>query len=124
MALRNVPFVTLVNAMYSTIACCLNVPERLDCLAGDAETSLGVKFKKGERKSKHVRDTKFNLELAYGWLATAKAPENEGGLGMTLRDAVAKLTAEWDQLPSEETLLRYWNNVKNQQERDFEIKPD
>ena len=92
--------------------------------AGDAETALGVKFKKGERKSKYVRATKFNLELAYGWLATAKAPENEGGLGMTLRDAVAKLTAEWDQLPSEETLLRYWNNVKNKQERDFEIKPD
>ena len=62
--------------------------------------------------------------MAYGWLATAKAPENEGGLGMTLRDAVAKLTTEWDQLPSEETLLRYWNKVKNQQERDFEIKPD
>ena len=66
----------------------------------------------------------MNLEFAYGWIATAIAPESEGGLGMTLQDAVAKLTAEWDQLPSEKTLLRYWNNVKNKQERDFEIKPD
>ena len=90
----------------------------------DAETWWGVKAKKGERKSKHVKDTKFNLELAYGWLATATAPENVGGLGLTLRNAVARLTAEWGQLPSEETLLRYWNNVKNNQERDFEIKTD
>ena len=88
----------------------------------DAETSLAVKAKKGERKSKHVRDKKFNLELAYGCIATAIAPEDEGGLGLTLRDIVAILTAEWGQLPSEETLLRYWNNVKNNQERDFEIK--
>jgi len=90
----------------------------------DAETSLAVKAKKGERKSKHVRDKKFNLELAYGCIATAIAPEDEGGLGLTLRDIVAILTAEWGQLPSEETLLRYWNNVKNNQERDFEIKTD
>jgi len=92
--------------------------------AGDAETALGVKFKKGERKSKYAKDTKLNLEFAYGWIATAIAPESEGGLGMTLRDAVAKLTAEWSKLPSEQTLRRYWNNVKNTQERDFEIKTD
>jgi len=90
----------------------------------DAETSLAVKAKKGERKSKHAKDSKFNLELAYGWIATAIAPEDEGGLGLTLRDAVERLTAEWSQFVSEETLLRYWNNVKNNQERDFEIKTD
>ena len=90
----------------------------------DAETSLAVKAKKGERKSKHAKDKKFNLELAYGWIATAIAPEDEGGLGLTLRDAVERLTAEWSQFVSEETLLRYWNNVKNNQERDFEIKTD
>jgi hypothetical protein len=90
----------------------------------DAETSLAVKAKKGERKSKHAKDNKFNLELAYGWIATAIAPEDEGGLGLTLRDAVERLTAEWSQFVSEETLLRYWNNVKNNQERDFEIKTD
>ena len=91
---------------------------------GDAETALGVKFKKGERKSKYAKDTKLNLEFAYGWIATAIAPESEGGLGMTLQDAAAMLTAKWGKLPSEQTLQRYWNNVKNTQERDFEIKTD
>lgn len=91
---------------------------------GDAETALAVKFKKGERKSKYAKDTKLNLQLAYGWLATAMAPESEDGLGMTLQDATALLTAEWGRLPSAQTLRRYWNNVKNTQERDFKIKTD
>jgi len=91
---------------------------------GDAETALAVKFKKGERKSKYAKDTKLNLQLAYGWLATAMAPESEGGLGMTLQDATTQLTTEWGRLPSAQTLRRYWNNVKNTQERDFEIKAD
>ena len=91
---------------------------------GDAETALAVKFKKGERKSKYAKDTKLILPLAYGWLATAMAPESEVGLGMTLQDATALLTAEWGRLPSEQTMLRYWNNVKNTQERDFKIKTD
>ena len=91
---------------------------------GDAETALAVKFKKGERKSKYAKDTKLILPLAYGWLASAVAPEDEDGLGMTLKDAVAMLKAEWGRLPSEQTMLRYWNNVKNTQERDFKIKTD
>jgi hypothetical protein len=91
---------------------------------GDAETALAVKFKKGERKSKYAKDTKLILQLAYGWLASAVAPEDEDGLGMTLKDAVAMLKAEWGRLPSEQTMLRYWNNVKNTQERDFKIKTD
>ena len=91
---------------------------------GDAETALAVKFKKGERKSKYAKDTKLILPLAYGWLATAMAPESKGGLGMTLQDAAAMLTAKWGKLPSEQTLRRYWNNVKNTQERDFKIKTD
>ena len=47
---------------------------------GDAETALGVKFKKGERKSKYAKDTNLILQLAYGWLATAMAPERKNDL--------------------------------------------
>ena len=90
----------------------------------DAETVLSVKAKKGERKGKYTRKTKFNNELAYGWLATAIAQEEDNGLGLTLKDAVAKLKTDWTQLPSENTLRRYWNNVKDSQERDFKIKTD
>ena len=90
----------------------------------DAETALGVKFKKGERKSHQTRVAKINRTLVHGWLATAIASESEGGLGLTLQDAVAMVKAEWSKLPSEQTLRRYWNDVKNTQERDFEIKTD
>ena len=90
----------------------------------DAETALAVKFKKGERKSRQTRVAKINKALVMGFLATAKAPESEGGLGLTLRDAVSMVKAEWGRLPSEQTLRRYWNNVKNTQEKDFEIKTD
>ena len=91
---------------------------------GDAETALAVKFKKGERRSRQTRVAKINKALVMGFLATAKAPQSEGGLGLTLRDAVSMVKAEWGRLPSEQTLRRYWNNVKNTQERDFEIKAD
>ena len=91
---------------------------------GDAETALAVKFKKGERKSPQTRVAKINKALVMGLLATAKAPKSEGGLGLTLQDAVAMVKAEWGKLPSEQTLRSYWNDVKNTQERDFEIKTD
>ena len=90
----------------------------------DAETALAVKFKKGERKSRQTRVAKINKALVMGLLATAKAPKSEGGLGLTLQDAVAMVKAEWGKLPSEQTLRRYWNDVKNTQEKNFEIKTD
>lgn len=90
----------------------------------DAEVALEVKAKKGERKGEHARKAKFNQELVFGWLATAIAPEEEGGLGLTLKDAVAKVKAEWDHLPSEESLRRYWNNVRKTKGREFDIRTD
>jgi hypothetical protein len=51
----------------------------------DAETELGVKAKKGERKGKHAKDVKITMQYIHGWIATAIAPEAEEGLGLTLR---------------------------------------
>ena len=34
----------------------------------DAETALGVKAKKGERKSHYARNTEFNKQLFFGWI--------------------------------------------------------
>ena len=35
----------------------------------DAETALGVKAKKGERKSHYARNTEFSKQLIFGWIA-------------------------------------------------------
>ena len=95
---------------------------------GDADTALGVKAKKGERKSHYARNTEFNKQLFFGWLKTAMAPEDEdpheSGLGLSLKDAVAKAAQDWPNLPSEESLRRQWNDVRKQQQRNFKIKMD
>ena len=90
----------------------------------DAETALAVKFKKGERKSRQTRVAKINRTLVHGWLATAIAPESEYGLGLTLRDAVSLIKEEMPNLPSEQSILRKWNDVRKIQKRDFKIKTD
>jgi hypothetical protein len=90
----------------------------------DAETALGVKAKKGERKSRHIMNTEFNKQLFFGWIATAIAPESEGGLGLSLKDAVSKASKDWPSLPSEESLLRQWNDVRKDQGRTFKVKTD
>ena len=90
----------------------------------DAETALGVKAKKGERKSRHIMNTEFNKQLFFGWIATAIAPESEGGLGLSLKDAVSKASKDWPSLPSEESLLRQWNGVRKDQGRTFKVKTD
>ena len=54
----------------------------------------------------------------------AITPETEGGLGLTLKDAVSKVKAEWPNLPVEESIRRKWNNVRKIQEIEFKIKTD
>ena len=91
---------------------------------GDADTALGVKAKKGERKRPYARDTKLKMQYVTGLIAAAIAPESEGGLGLTLQDAVALVDREWSGLPSKSTILRYWNDVRKTQEIEFTIKTD
>ena len=94
----------------------------------DAETALGVKAKKGERKSHYARNTEFSKQLIFGLIATAIAPEDEdpheSGLGLSLKDAIAQASKDWPNLPSEESLRRQWNDVRKQQKRNFPIKTD
>ena len=91
---------------------------------GNADSALDVKVGKGERKSKHVRDTKIALEFIYGWIAQAIAPEEEDGLGMTLKKATDLLSCETLVLPSAQTIRRYWNERRNTQTRIFRVKTD
>ena len=90
----------------------------------DADVALGVKAKRGERKSHHSRQTAFNKKLFFGWVATAIAPESAGGLGLSLQDAIATAHNGWPALPSEETLRRQWNDIRQDQQIEFVIKTD
>ena len=90
----------------------------------NAEAAFGANAKRGERKGKHVRDVKLKLEFVYGYIITAIAPESEDGLGLTLKEAVKLIKNSWSGLPTEATIIRYWNNVKGSQTRSFVIKTD
>ena len=90
----------------------------------DAEAALGVKAQKGERKGQHAQDSKVRRDVVNGWLAIAIAHEKEGGLGLTLKDAVSLMKAEMSDLPSEGALRRYWNDVRGTQGEIFKIKTD
>ncbi len=90
----------------------------------DAEIELGVQALKGERKSRQTRLAKINGELLNGWIAVAITPETEGGLGLTLKDAVSRVKAEWPNLPAEESIRRKWNDVRKTQPLEFKIETD
>ena len=89
---------------------------------GDADTALGVKAKKGERKSHYARNTEFNKQLFFGWIKVAIAAESDGGLGLSLKDAVQKARLGWPSLPSEETLIRQWNDSEKNSRKSSQSK--
>ena len=55
----------------------------------DANKALGVKAKRGERKSKESRNRQVTKKYAMAWIAAARLPEEDGGLGLTLEEACA-----------------------------------
>jgi len=90
----------------------------------DAEAALGVKAKKGERKSEYDRVTKFNKTLLWPLIKHATTPVNEGGEGMTAKAAIEEFTSNWGNLPSNKSLIRQWNDEKDNTEMLFDIKSD
>ena len=60
----------------------------------DAEVSLDVKAKRGERKSTHVRDMKIINQYINGLIKALISPYDEGGKNMSLKDATDKINAE------------------------------
>lgn len=90
----------------------------------NAEVALNVKAKRGERKSKFHNSRKYNAPFMYALIATAIAPEDEGGLGMTLKDAVAFVKKNFPNLPSEVSIRRKWNDIKDANPRTFYIESD
>ena len=95
----------------------------------DAQEALNIKAKRGERTKKEsqnaMRISECRKRLALGWIATAIAPKVEGGLGLTLEEAIGRI-GENDLRSfklTEETLKTYWNKNSDLRERDFKL-PD
>ena len=86
---------------------------------GNAEAALEVKAKRGERKSKHVLNTKYTLHFVYGWIAAAILPPDEDdlgfGLGLSVNEACIKISKiTFHQLGlSPKTIRRYWDKYKS-----------
>lgn len=83
----------------------------------NADTALEVKAKRGERKSKHVHNTKYMLHFIYGWIAAAILPPDEDGLGLGLSVNEACIKISDITFPhlrlSPETIRRYWDLNKS-----------
>ncbi len=90
----------------------------------DAETVLDVKAKRGERKSEHVRQRKVQLKFFMPWIASAIEPEEQGGFGYTIKKAIAVAKRYFKNLPSEETLRRYWTDYQRSGSAVFTLERD
>ena len=90
-------------------------------LGEDAARALGVKAKRGERKGAHDRRTKIDLVHAMGWIANAIQPIENGGLGYTLKKAISEAKFYYSLLPSEDSLLRYWNDYPDKGDPTFTL---
>ena len=90
----------------------------------NAEGALNIKAKRGERRGKAHKSRKYNDPFMYGLIASAILSESDGGLGMTVKDAVTMVKREFPDLPSEASILRQWNNIKDTRPIDFYTKPD
>jgi hypothetical protein len=91
----------------------------------NAEEVLGVKAKRGERKGKHVRTTKYTLHFLYGWIAAAIQLPDEGGLGLSVTEAckeISEITFHQLRL-SPQTFRRYWNKNKSKYKPSFQPPP-
>ena len=100
----------------------------------DPSLALDVKAKRGEKTSKahqeKVKHSEFMKALALRWLATAIAPEEEGGLGLSNEQAfgmIGELSPVFKDTKAfgftEETLKTYWADNPEMHHRTFKL-PD
>ena len=90
----------------------------------DAEIALDVKAKRGERKSKAMSDSELHRKVALAWMATATLPESQGGLGLSVKEATAFIKSRVSNLASEDSLKRYWNEIKDTVDTTSILKTD
>ena len=91
----------------------------------DAELALNVKAKRGERKGVFPDEAKIRKQLVNSWIRVAKSTISNGGLGLTSIKAVDLIKPQVKDLPSSETLVRYWSTDKdNYSAKGFNINWD
>lgn len=80
----------------------------------DANEVLGVKAKRGERKTAREIAKKDKARSAIAWIASVIRSEKEGGLGISFDDAIAraaeKRSGEANFRLTDETLRTYWTS--------------
>lgn len=91
----------------------------------DPSQVLDVKAGRGERRSKASIDSQRKKALlrqyAMAWIAAATASEEDGGLGLTLDEAI-ELLGKVRSNPfgvSPDTLRKYWNNSPDLRKLEF-----
>ena len=100
----------------------------------DPKSALDIKAKRGERTSitykNKIEQGELMKSLALGWLATAIAPEEDGGLGLSNEVAfgiIGELSPVFKDTKAfgftEETLKTYWAKNHDKHERTFKL-PD
>jgi len=89
----------------------------------NAEESLGIKRKRGEKTYINGLDPTERRQWALSWIATAIKNVSDGGLGLSIGDAIEQAAEE---RPgeinfgfSEETLRHYWDNYPKQRTISF-----
>ena len=92
----------------------------------DTTAALEIKLKKGQSSYKSQLDRDKRDKEILGWIAAAKAPLSEGGLGLTLDKAMELLNhSSAKEKPfglNVDTIRKYWNNRPNQRSIYFELE--
>lgn len=91
----------------------------------DASDELQTKATKGEDSYKTARKRDVRDKLMFGWLEAAMAPMDEGGLGLTKKQAIKKLKESkngqvWFPV-SEETIDRYLRKYPEKRQLIFNL---
>ena len=92
----------------------------------DASAALEIKPHRGEGSYESQKNRDNRDKMALSWIAAAKAPESEGGLGLTLDAAIELL--EYSSATEKpfgldaDTIRKYWNNRPNQRTLEFKLE--
>lgn len=87
----------------------------------NAELALNVRAKRGERKGQADQLRKFNDQFIFTWIHAATMSEEDGGLGLTVKEAASIIKQNFPNLPTEETLIRQYSTVKKELGAYFQI---
>lgn len=87
----------------------------------NAQLALDVKAKPGERNGHADQIRKFNDQFIFSWIHTATMLEEDGGLGLTIKEAASFIKQNFPNLPSEETLIRQYSTAKKELGSHFQI---